>query len=155
MYPKLSILLISTSLLLGCKESKLHRIVNKEQAGLIVIQSEVPANIDADFNAFIKHFSKDSLFQISRIDFPLRFQEYDLMNDSDVVKTISKQEFRQLDFTYRKPKSDADNWAQNIDVRDNQATIEIRGIDNGIMIHFYFEKRDGKWHLVEWVDSST
>jgi len=154
MYPRFLIYCIFTSLLFGCKQSQVNSKVDKGQAASIVLESKA-LSVDNDFNEFIQQFSKDSLFQISRIHFPLNVQEYDVMNDVDIAKTINKQDFRKLDFTIRKSDGETDSWEQGINVRDNKAIIEIQGIDNGIIVDFYFEKQDGKWYLVKWVDSST
>ncbi len=40
-------------------------------------QLAIPADLDSKFETFIKYFSKDSLFQISRIDFPLKVKNLD------------------------------------------------------------------------------
>jgi hypothetical protein len=40
-------------------------------------------------------------------------------------------------------------------VGKSKTIIEIRGIDNGIIMDFFFEKKNGKWILVTWIDSST
>ena len=50
---------------------------------------------------------------------------------------------------------DSDKYEQIIKIEGNKATIELRGIDNGISGDYYFEKIDGKWTLVTWIDSST
>jgi hypothetical protein len=64
------ILLILTVLASSCK--------NQTSSGQGNLESQVnsttpnaPENIDSDFNAFLTHFSQDSLFQVSRIDFPM------------------------------------------------------------------------------------
>jgi hypothetical protein len=48
-----------------------------------------------------------------------------------------------------------DKYEEKIKVKGNKATIETRGIDNGIYIDIFFEKSNGKWKLRTWVDSST
>lgn len=101
---------------------------------------------------------KDSLFQISRIDFPLKVKEADPDNDFELAeRIIQKSEFRKMDFTYDKSFANrqVDNYEQNIKVGGHKAVIEMRGIDNGIIADYYFIKKNGKWTLLTWVDSST
>lgn len=113
-------------------------------------------NIDRDFSAFIERFSSDSAFQLSRTKFPLRVKQYDIEN-IDTIIYKQQSEFEMMDL--RKMESDDryDRWKQEIAVEKSQrkATIEIRGIDNGIMVDYYYEKRNGKWFFVGVEDSST
>jgi len=62
-----------------------------------------------------------------------------------------------LDFRQKKSTGRYDQWEQNIVVDKNNTTarIEIRGIDNGIMVDYLFAKIDDAWMLVEVEDSST
>ena len=109
-----------------------------------------------NFNVFIEKFSSDSLFQISRVNFPLKVKELDDDYES-VEKKINKNEYRKLDLRYNDSfaKRDLSKYTQNIKLEKNKAIIEIRGIDNGIMTDIYFEKHNGKWNLISWDDSST
>ena len=112
--------------------------------------------IDEDFKVFLEKFSRDSLFQISRVKFPLRVKELD--NDyKSYEKKIKKNEYRKIDLRFHDSiaKRELNKYNQEIKLKENKATIEMRGIDNGIMIDIYFEKLDEKWILVGWNDSST
>ncbi len=62
-----------------------------------------------------------------------------------------------MDFRKKKSNSRYDQWKQEIvlDKGETKATIEIRGIENGIMVDYYFEKNDDRWMLVGVDDSST
>lgn len=62
-----------------------------------------------------------------------------------------------IDFRKKKSEGINDQWKQEIvvDENDTKARIEIRGIDNGIMVDYYFEKNDGRWMLVNIDDAST
>ena len=111
---------------------------------------------DETFQIFIERFSKDSLFQISRVDFSLSIIE---LNDSydTVHKQINIDTYEKIDLRYNDSLKTRqyDKYTQELKVKGNKATIEIRGIDNGIMTDVYFEKRSGKWFLISWNDSST
>ena len=97
-------------------------------------------NIDEDFNIFLEKFNRDSIFQISRINFPLKVIE---RNDDNLLeeteKTIELKEYEKIDLSYPKDilTREFDRYRQNIKLSDKKATIEIRGIDNGIYINIY------------------
>lgn len=116
----------------------------------------IPSDADLEFETFIDYFNKDSLFQISRIDFPLKVKE--LNDDFELAEQlIQKLDFKKIDFSYDKSKANkmVDNYKQNIKVKGNKAVTELRGIDNGIIADYYFEKEKGKWMLKTWINSST
>ena len=96
------------------------------------------------------------MFQISRVKFPLRVRELDDEYES-VEKKIEKNSYRKIDLRYDNSyvTRELSKYTQKIKLEGNKATVEIRGIDNGIMTDFYFEKRNGKWKLISWDDSST
>jgi hypothetical protein len=112
--------------------------------------------IDEDFQVFVEKFSRDSLFQISRVKFPLAVTELDNEYES-VEKKVEKYNYRKIDLRYDNSCANRElsKYIEKIKLEKNKATIEIRGIENGIMTDFYFEKRDGKWRLIGWDDSST
>lgn len=123
------------------RESKINKITNEE-----------------NFNEFILKFNKDSIFQISRIDFPLKVKESDFEKEyrlSEII--IQKANYQKMDFTYLESykKQEYDKFEQDIKIEKNSAVIKIRGIDNGIFADYIFEKRNGKWYLITWIDSST
>jgi hypothetical protein len=112
---------------------------------------------DKDFSTFIEQFSKDTAFQINRTKFPLRIKQYDIENDKDTIIYEQQSAFEMMDFRKRKSEGRYDQWKQEIvlDKSQRKATIEIRGIENGIVVDYHFEMRDGKWMLVGIDDSST
>jgi hypothetical protein len=116
--------------------------------------SQVPSNVDDKFETFLKYFNEDSIFQVSRIDFPLKVKFADSSKDYEMSEDIiQKQDFFKLDFTHDSIK--AREYEQMIEVKGEKATIGLRGIENGIMADFYFEKKGGKWKLKTWEDAST
>lgn len=120
---------------------------------------------DENFEAFLKDFSRDSLFQISRVKFPLKVKEIDLESMEEInenksgfkERTILKSEYTKLDFTYPNDAltRELDRYSQKNILKNNLMTVEIRGIDNGIYSDFYFEKINGKWFLKSWKEQST
>ena len=82
---------------------------------------------------------------------------YDINNDRDTLIFKERSEFEMIDFRKRKSIGPYDQWEQKIVVDKNNAsaTIEIRGIENGIMLDFLFDKINEAWMLIEIVDRST
>ena len=113
--------------------------------------------IDNNFNDFIDKFSTDSTFQLSRTKFPLKTKWYDLDNDRDSLIYRERSSFEMMDFRKKKSTGQYDQWEQRIvvDKNNTSAIIGFRGIENGIMVDYLFEKINGAWMLIEVDDSST
>lgn len=113
--------------------------------------------VDNNFNDFIEKFSADSAFQLNRTKFPLKIKWYDIDNDRDSLIYKDRSGFEMMDFRKKKSTTQYDQWEQKIVVGKNNtsATIEIRGIENGIMVDYLFEKINEAWMLIEINDSST
>ena len=113
---------------------------------------------EEDFNRFLKKFNQDSIFQISRIKFPLKVTESDPEQDYETIERIIElKNFTKLNFEYPKDAltREFDKYSQKIKIEKDSAVIEIRGIDNGIFSDIVFEKINGKWKLKTWNDQST
>jgi Domain of unknown function (DUF4348) len=110
-----------------------------------------------NFNDFIVKFSTDTAFQLSRTKFPLKIKWYDLENERDSLIYRDRSSFEMMDFRKKKSTGQYDQWERKILVHKNNtsATIETRGIDNGITVDYLFEKVSGLWMLIEVDDSST
>jgi hypothetical protein len=113
------------------------------------------SSIDKTFESFLSKFNNDSIFQINRIKFPLPIIETESENFTEVHSKIERENYRKIDLTFDKADQKREGYTQNVKLSKNKATIEIRGIENGIMADYYFEKENGKWTLVGWNDSST
>ncbi|MCV2485028.1 DUF4348 domain-containing protein [Flavobacterium sp. SH_e] len=104
-----------------------------------------------DFNTFFKKFNADKKFQISRVVFPLKYK----MNNDDFELTdytMTKEKYKTLNLNN---KGDEKYLKRTISVKKNKATLQQRGLDNGIYIDYIFELKDNKWFLKTWVDEST
>jgi hypothetical protein len=126
----------------------------------IIIKPELVRfkDVNSNFHDFINKFNKDSLFQKSRVKFPITIEYADWKKDYEYTKeTIQKSDYNIMTFEYDESYKtrDIDKYEQIIKVNGNKATIELRGIDNGISGDYYFERIDEKWTLVTWIDSST
>lgn len=141
----------------------------KIQNGKIIISNEknriiektsstIPENVDEDFETFLKYFNSDSIFQINRVDFPLKISESDWKNHYELAdKIIVLKNYRTWDFTYEESfkTRETSAYSQEIKVENNEAKILRRGIDNGWYVDYIFKKKDGKWRLITWIDQST
>jgi hypothetical protein len=142
-----------TTLLLCCKNATNTGTADKHQENKGNI---ISPGVDKDFNTFLTYFSKDSVFQISRIAFPLKVEELELNDSLEMIeKVLEREDHQHMDFSPPKFESNLDNYTQKVRVDKDKATIEIRGIDNGLLIDYIFEKRNNRWMLITWTDSST
>ncbi|MFH6997230.1 DUF4348 domain-containing protein [Flavobacterium sp. FlaQc-57] len=165
--PAISLLLLSF-LFVNCKNESIkpdNKRLEKPKVENIKIKKPASKIADENFEDFLKDFSRDSLFQISRVKFPLKVKEIDLESMEEIKenksgfkeRTISKSEYTKLDFTYPKDAltRELDRYSQKNILKNNLMNVEIRGIDNGIYSDFYFEKINGKWFLKSWKEQST
>ncbi len=116
------------------------------------------STIEEDFDAFLQNFSKKPTFQRQRVLFPL---DATLLDPSEysmqtVSEEINYQEWLLLDFSYDSTFAtrQMDGYEQFIRVYEDSTIIEHRGIDNGIYANYYFMKKDGKWYLKSFTDTS-
>jgi hypothetical protein len=119
--------------------------------------SPIKEDVDSNFNDFIDQFSTDSTFQLSRTKFPLKTKWYDLDNGKDSLIYKDRSSFEMIDLSKKKSTGQEDQWERKIviDKKNTSAIIEIRGIDNGIIVDYLFKKINGAWMLIEIDDSST
>lgn len=98
--------------------------------------------VDNNFNNFFEKFSSDSAFQISRTKFPLKIKWYDIENDRDSFIYMDGSNFEMIDFRKKNSTGHYDQWEQKIKVNGNNtsATIQIRGIENGIIVDYLLKK---------------
>lgn len=111
-----------------------------------------------NFDEFFLCFSTDTIFQLSRIVFPISYHSIDI-EDNKKEYTYTEQDFWYLDFSMDVNASDQiiDAYKPQIIKEGNSKIIYIKkGIDNGIMIEYHFEANDfGKWQLIKIVDKSN
>lgn len=148
--------LLFSILLTSCDNSSTYTTSGQATKKPIVTEP-TPETTDNNFNDFIEKFSTDTAFQASRIKFPLKTKWYDMDNERDSVIYQDRLGVEMMDFRTKKSTGQFDQWEQQIviDKNNTSATIQIRGIENGIMVDYSFEKINGSWMLVEMDDSST
>lgn len=104
-----------------------------------------------DFNEFFKKFNADPKFQVSRVIFPLKYKANN--EDFELIDyTMTKEKYKVL---HLNNKADEKYLKRTLSVKKNKATLQHRGLDNGIYIDYIFELKDNKWFLKTLVDQST
>jgi hypothetical protein len=143
----------------SCKRNDVLQTVSvprEETKKSVRVEEKKPAVVESkneqeDFNSFLKIFSNDSLFQRDRIHFPLKVK----INNDDfelVDYLITKEEYRNINLDVQPQSMD---YKQVIHLKEEEAVIQQRGINNGIYIDYFFKRKNGKWQLSTWIDVST
>jgi hypothetical protein len=112
---------------------------------------------DFSFGQFFRSFSKDSVFQLTRIKFPLDYFSLDKDGTQEEM-IIEKDEWTFIDFTgdVIAYKQETDKFKPFIKrMGKDNVTYTREGVDNGIHIEYTFHKIDGKWTLVKVFDTSN
>ena len=143
-------------LLIGCKkenEAEINNNIQTKQDSLSQSQERRETNkvvVQEDFYGFIEMFSKKRAFQLERVQFPLSIQVLD--DDFELQEIVITQEkYTFLNFIL---PDDFLEYKQNIFIDSKNAKIEQRGLNNGYMIDYFFENKNGKWYLKSWIDAS-
>ncbi|WP_299260848.1 DUF4348 domain-containing protein [uncultured Aquimarina sp.] len=121
----------------------------------------VPKNCGLNFEAFFNRFSKDSVFQKSRVKFPLKMTYFDAYS-SDTT-TPEEEYIEQQDYQFFNLSNDSeaanrdiDRFRAKIEKKENDTYIYYQlGIDNGIRVEFEFKKENNCWLFVSLKDEST
>lgn len=117
--------------------------------------------LSENFDEFYKKFYSDSLFQMSRINFPLAS---DVVNSSSsdivdsTVRVWNRENWVILRNTYFKENDSIANINGEIYKRKivNNKTQVIESIyieNSGFFIKMNFSLQNGKWHLIDYIES--
>ena len=141
---KIFLILSFTIFLFSCQR-KNDKIVLKNEKILKCSDKE-------DFTKFIYKFSKDSVFQISRIKFPLIVNSF----DSETLET-EKTLMQKSDWKYEKLIFNKDKQMINDIEIDNPDYIKfiLKMKETGIYVVYEFRIDKEKWQLVLIDDRST
>jgi len=143
----LSILLLVTGLICyGC-HSKKHPSAADDS-------TQKPSGInrpDEDFDSFSKKFGSDSVFQKSRIVFPLKSVIDGDEGDDSTTKFIKPSEMHYLGLFVANSKN---RIIKKTVLSKNKVQITFQVNDTGIEEDFFFERRDHNWYLVLVEDNS-
>jgi hypothetical protein len=123
---------------------------------------KVIGNNEENFDKFIKVFYSDSLFQMSRIIFPLSSDLNDtLSNDSEQFKSpvLNRENWRILKDIYFKENDSIVNIDGEIFKRKfvrNYSNVEesIYIENSGFFINIKFTLQNGKWYLIDYIESN-
>ena len=112
---------------------------------------------EEDFGDFFDRFKTDSLFQIERVKFPMTTKSWNIDEDKPTTDKIEIVSWRHLRFEYKDEyaKREIDAYTQEEKVFADSAKLELRGVDNGILIDYDFIKVNGQWFLVSEKDYSN
>ncbi|UKN01977.1 DUF4348 domain-containing protein [Paracrocinitomix mangrovi] len=105
---------------------------------------------DARFIDFITQFSLDSVYQISHIQFPLP-DHYPDDEYANVEDTLYQDEWKYFNMLEEIEGLMYYNEPTNSNIR----YINYNGVENGISLHYTFERIDNEWKLVMIEDFST
>jgi hypothetical protein len=107
-----------------------------------------------EFNNFVYKFIGDSVFQISRIKFPLKSQQWDMdevdssrieRKDWKIIRLFGGQEYRPQIY---------DNFKR--EMRDTDERLFCwEGVENGINVEYRFNRINRQWFLTEYNDFSN
>jgi hypothetical protein len=107
---------------------------------------------EIDFITFLNKFSSDSLFQVEHVQFPLPNYYADPDNDYETTyDSISVNNWRHWNLT----KTLEGMMSLNIKSKSPYRKIFIRGIENGIHVHYTFIQSRNNWKLIKIEDYST
>lgn len=115
-------------------------------------------NKTENFETFYNNFTTDSIFQKSRIDFPLTFKYLDIDNDYEKKEIIINENdwnFQNLDWEESYATRDLDAYTRNIQISKDTTNVKFEGVNNGINFGLSYIIKDGKWVLVEMYDYSN
>ncbi len=122
---------------------------------LIFIFSGCETKIDKQqekFAPFFKEFKQKKEFQFSRTKYPLEYWQYtDGIEPSDykyVQSFIPKSKKRFNDFQFN-------NSNEKVVINNDTVVVQIRGMDSGLYIDYYFTKNEAKWYLVKVENTSN
>lgn len=137
-------------LLTSCVNNPANKVDRNTNENIVSPHSEIA---DSTFANFIEKFSNDSEFQLNRIKFPLKIKWYDIVNDEDSIFYIEKNSVGFIDLRDK----NNERFERRIIMDESHAStiVEIRGIENGLVVDYIFVWNGIGWMLVEINDSST
>lgn len=139
---KLFVLSVLVCVLFSCdNNSKKKKLVGINKN---IIKKEV-------FDGFFVKFNNDSIFQFSRIIYPLKNEIYDTESGQYSNEYIKRENWKYFNFT-KLPKS----YIMTLNkLKNDNNIINIQIDDTGINIDYYFTLKRDKWFLVKIIDHST
>jgi len=110
------------------------------------------------FDEFFERFSRDSLYQKSRVKYPLKWTYYESLENSKLtIEMRNHASYRFFSFIKDAEASKKIYGAFEVIKLKQRDTIiyQRKGLDNGLLINFKFKLVDDCWFMVEILDEST
>jgi len=132
---------------------------DKKPSRLSTTNTIVANNLDS-FPVFVKLFKTDSIFQLSRIKFPLTketLEENDGTGTPERVTTeINSNQWIYLSLKYDSTYStrDIDAYTEKLILSIDTAHLLYLGVNNGINVEFIFSRTNNNWYLTRLIDLS-
>jgi len=125
-----------------------------------IVTTKLSSKDPESFLPFLIKFMTDSIYQVSRVKFPIKIKIYS-ESDEDSADKDTAIEFSKLSWHYitindglKHLTNFTNSW--NSDIKEDKLKkIYLGGVDNGILINYYFEKISEKWYLVNLEDLSN
>ena len=154
---RIFLLFALTSLLLNCKEEKKNEIISQKKE--LEKNTQIEEECFQDFEQFFKNFSKDSIFQKSRIKVPLKCISYDYESSEEpIIENITKvTNFKYINFSKDSSamKKEYDKYKIEKEKTKDGLIYKRVGFDNGIYMSYEFKLINDCWFLVSIIDEST
>lgn len=145
---------------LGCK-NKLADTSSQENDSTASVSIESIKNKEQTrdckqtFEEFFERFSRDSIYQKSRVKYPFKWSylEDNESNEMTVDILNSIDDYDYIDFT--SDKDESGKYETIIERKEKQVNYILKGKDNGLLMNHIFKVIDGCWYMVEILDEST
>jgi hypothetical protein len=127
---------------------------NPPKKGTFNIEKELSIktnNPEENFDAFLKKFETDPVFQLSRIKFPLKLTTLGEEGSDDQTKFIAKKDWKYAN--HKSQKGEKWIYIKTI-LSKNETEIQFMVQDTGVSIHYFFINTGGKWWLTFVKDES-
>lgn len=146
----------ATSYLLN--RQKQETKTTKENVALNTFQDTEKTNLSTieDFNDFFYKFRNDSVFQLNRVKFPLKFEGLSDDYTKEEIADIKKSDwhFHQF-FSNEEYYVEISRTTTVKEPETGTRLVSFNGIENGIYVSYEFKLIDTKWVLIKWIDRST
>lgn len=147
-------LALAISVAWGCGSKSSGESNGASVDGVAALKKSGPEN----FSEFLKRFREDSVFQKSRVDFPLPQDILENVDDDRYnTEKIKAEDWHYANFRYDPSFAtrELDAYTERIVKEQNRIKMIYEGVDNGINIILEFELQNNQWMLVRWSDLST
>lgn len=106
------------------------------------------------FDEFIHEFCNDSVFQVSRVKFPLLCLSWDMEVDKEIEIYIKKEAYRFDRLFYNNQSDGYTVFYDNFDLKipdTDEMVFRYKGFTD-MDIRYYFKRTSGKWFLIRILD---